>query len=80
MTATIYTKPNCPYCVKAKELLTEKNIKYNEIYVGTNGVSKEDIQNVLKKMGVSVEVRTVPQIIISNEYVGGYTDLVKYFH
>lgn len=84
MRALIYTKPSCPYCVKAKALLKEKNIPITESVVGAD-VSKADIQKIVDDMGVKTEIRTVPQIFLVNiatdsiEYIGGFTELDKYF-
>lgn len=76
----IYSKSACPFCVKAKRLLETHNIPYDEYIVGRD-VSKEDIQTRVDAMGISVEVKTVPQIFaLSNLewfYIGGYTDLAK---
>ncbi len=80
MTVEIYTKPNCPYCVKAKHLLNQKGISYKEFTIGGAGASKEDIQARITRMGLSHQVRTVPQIFYKNKdelwvYIGGYTEL-----
>lgn len=76
----IYSKPSCPFCVKAKELLSLRGIPFDE-YIAGNDVSREDIQNRLNVMGVNVEVRTVPQIFASIggewHYIGGFTELSK---
>lgn len=75
----IYTKPGCTFCAKAKQLLHTKGIKYTELNLGTTA-SKEDIQDRITKMGLSHQVRTVPQIFYKNKndqwvYIGGYTEL-----
>ena len=61
---TIYTKDYCPYCVKAKSLLTMKKIKFNEINLNNNPEQFEEMVN--KSNGV----RTVPQIFYKNNYIG----------
>ena len=63
----IYTKENCPFCIKAKELVT----KYVEIVVGKD-ITREEF------LGLFPTAKTVPQIIIDGTHVGGYTDLVEY--
>jgi len=84
VSAEIFTKPSCPYCVKAKSLLTENNITFSEKIVGKD-ISKDDIQEIVDNMGVETTIRTVPQIFFHNasvgrvEYIGGYTELTKYF-
>lgn len=72
--AEIFTKPSCPWCVKAKELLKERNVKIVEHVVGTNGVTKETIE---QKIGNGTQVKTVPQIFVDGKYIGGCTDLMR---
>ncbi len=73
-TAEIYTKPSCPWCVRAKDLLKLNGISYVEYVLGVDGVTKETIE---KKLGDGTQIRTVPQIFIDGKYVGGCTDLMK---
>lgn len=79
----VYSKNGCPYCVKAKSLINEKNDTFKEIVVGEKA-TKSDIQNRLAKINITTEVRTVPQIIMVNDnkdvYIGGYDDLVKFYN
>jgi glutaredoxin len=74
MKAEVYSKTTCPWCVKAKALLTNNGIEYTETLVNGPGV-KEEIE---RKAGR--EIRTVPQIFIDGSYIGGYTDLEKYLN
>ncbi len=76
MIAEIFTKTTCPYCVKAKNLLNVKGIKYTEHVIGQNGVTKETIE---QKIGGNASVKTVPQIFLDGNYIGGCDDLFKYF-
>lgn len=71
MSVLIYTKDNCPYCVKAKQLLSIKNVAYSEVAIGKN-IIREDF------MALFPDVRTVPFIIIDNVKVGGYEQLREY--
>ena len=75
MKIDIYTGPMCPYCTKAKELLEQKNLSFNELYIG-------DDFNIMEEMlNRSGGKRTVPQIFITsfvciNDFhVGVYDDL-----
>lgn len=77
MHAEIYTKSGCPWCVKAKELLESKNVKYTEYKVGENGITKQTIQ---ERVGSNVAIHTVPQIFLDGKYIGGCTDLIDYFN
>lgn len=68
----IYTKDNCPFCVKAKEFFSQKNELYTEMKLGED-LTREDF------MSIFPDVRTVPFIIINGEKVGGYDRLVEYY-
>ena len=72
MKAIVWSKTLCPYCVNAKNLLTQKGYEIEERVIG-NGFSKEQL---LEEVPMA---RTVPQIFLDGEYVGGYDDLVKHF-
>ena len=65
---TIYTKDYCPYCVKAKTLLSSLGVTYEEIDV-TND------QDTLMKIMEKSHMRTVPQIFLGDECLGGYSDI-----
>ncbi|MBI3013587.1 MAG: thioredoxin-disulfide reductase [Candidatus Tectomicrobia bacterium] len=65
----IYTKKECPYCQKAKELLREKGQEYTEINVEE---SPERLQEMLAR---SKGRKTVPEIFIDGELIGGFDDL-----
>ena len=68
----IYTTSWCPSCVSAKNLLAELNIDFEEINIEEKKISREDLQKISGKY-------TVPQIIINNKCIGGYTQLL-YLH
>ncbi len=71
MTATveIYTKFGCPYCVRAKHLLDSKGIKYNDYDVTMGGAKRAEM--VARAPGA----RTVPQVFINDQRVGGLAGL-----
>jgi glutaredoxin 3 len=80
MQAEIWTKKQCPYCVTAKQLLNSLNIPYNEFIVSP-GLDEDTLQSnqryvtrddLLKKYP---DAKTVPQIWIDGEHIGGCTDL-----
>ena len=64
----IYTKDSCPYCVKAKNLLRRKSVKFHEIKITDEKIKEEMIAKSGGRM-------TVPQIFINNFHVGGCDDL-----
>ena len=69
MDIIIYTGPMCPYCDKAKALLQSKELEYKEIYVG-------DAPDLMMEMIDKANGRrSVPQIFIKDNHVGGFDDL-----
>ncbi|MEO0348304.1 MAG: glutaredoxin 3 [Pseudomonadota bacterium] len=65
----IYTIPTCPYCNLAKALLKEKNVDYQEIDVaGDNDLRAKMVERAGGR-------RTVPQIFINDQHIGGNDDL-----
>lgn len=66
---TIYTTDGCPFCAKAKSFLAEKGISYEEIEVRPES---SDWKEMKEKAGSG----SLPQILIGDEPVGGYSDLV----
>jgi len=73
MKAIIYSKPDCSVCVKAKQFMEGADIEYSEYNVGLD-ILWETVQ-----ARAPVESTTVPQIWIDGKYVGGYTELVKWY-
>lgn len=73
--ATVYSKPNCPFCVRAKNLLESKGIEIVEV----SAVDKREelIEAVTKATGAAP--RTVPQIWLGEQYIGGFTELDAHF-
>jgi len=70
MTAvTIYTTAICPYCYRAKALLKDKGVKYDEIDVGMNRAKRQEMES--RANGGY----TVPQIFVGDVHVGGCDDL-----
>ncbi len=64
----IYTKDSCPYCVWAKQLLDTKNATYTEIRVD---IETDKLADMVRLSGR----RTVPQIFINDQPIGGFDDL-----
>lgn len=68
-TVEIYTTPFCPYCHAAKRLLQKKGVNYSEIDVS------QDASLRAKMTQRANGRRTVPQIFIGGQHVGGSDDL-----
>jgi len=65
----LYTTRVCPYCIAAKRLLARRGIPYEEV-----DVSGDDAKRVW--LARATGRRTVPQIFIDGEAIGGYDELV----
>jgi glutaredoxin 3 len=64
----IYSSTHCPYCVRAKELLTRKGASFTEILIDKDDAKREEM---VTKTGRY----TVPQIFINDTHIGGCDDL-----
>jgi len=68
-TVKIFTTPICPYCHRAKRLLDTKGVPYEEIDVSSDDQAR---MNLAERTGK----RTVPQIFIGEQHVGGSDELL----
>ena len=66
--ATIFTKKGCPFCAKAKALLEDSRISYEEIDVSNSGVTSKALRAV-------ANADTVPQVFMDGQLIGGSDDL-----
>ena len=71
MDVVVYSKDFCPYCTKATHLLDSLAIKYEVKKIGVD-VTREQL------LEVAPNARTAPQIVIGNNVIGGYEQLVSY--
>jgi len=74
MTITIYSKPNCVFCEKAKSMVKNLGFEYEEIMFGKDFKTPDELFEAVGK-----QVRTMPQIIIDDKHIGGYNELVEYY-
>ncbi len=66
---TLYTTPFCGYCLAAKRLLTGKGVSYVEIDVSQDAAQRAEMTQRARGH------RTVPQIFIGAEHVGGFDEI-----
>lgn len=66
----VFTKPGCPFCAKAKQMLQDHGLQYEEIVLGKDATT-------VSLRAVSGR-STVPQIFIGGRHIGGSDDLEKY--
>lgn len=71
MNNIVWSKDNCPYCTKAKTLLDNRSIPYEERNI-SNEWTKEQLLEAIPN------AKTVPQIFLWGKYVGGYDSLLEY--
>jgi glutaredoxin len=71
MKAIVWSKYQCPYCDQAKALLKQKGIQFEERKIG-DGWTREDLLEAVPA------ARTVPQIFLEGELIGGFTELKKH--
>lgn len=73
MKAVVWSKDACPYCDQAKALLKLKGIEFEERKIGYDGWDRDDLLEAVPN------ARTVPQIFLNEELIGGFQELKKHF-
>jgi len=71
MKAIVWSKNACPFCDQAKNLLKSQGIEFEERNVQTNWTKEQLLEAV-------PNARTLPQIFLNNNYIGGFTELRKH--
>lgn len=72
----VFSKTNCSFCTKAKDVLKEKNLEYHSIELDVNKQCPNDnCQQLTTSLILQTRMRTVPQIFINGKLIGGFTDL-----
>jgi glutaredoxin 3 len=66
----IYSSANCAFCVAAKNLLKARGFDYQEVRIDTEAGKREE-------MVARSHRRTVPQIFVNGEHIGGFDDLAE---
>ena len=68
MSVVLYGTKFCPFCVAARRMLSDKGINFKDIPVDNNRELRAEMANKCGR-------KTVPQIWIGEQHIGGYTDL-----
>jgi glutaredoxin 3 len=71
MKAVVWSKDACPFCDQAKNLLKLKGIEYEERNISRDWTREQLLKAV-------PDARTVPQIFLGDELIGGFTELRKH--
>jgi glutaredoxin 3 len=66
---TIYTKPYCPYCIRAVSLLEKKGVQFTEIEAAFDATKR---QEMMQRSGRA----TFPQIFVGDRHIGGCDDMM----
>jgi glutaredoxin len=69
MKAIVWSKTPCPYCDQAKNLLKSKGIEFEERNITQGNWTKEQLMEAVPN------ARTVPQIFLDDQLIGGFTEL-----
>jgi glutaredoxin 3 len=64
----VYSGENCAYCVRARRLLEKKGVAYREIKVDRSPELRAEMESLSQR-------RTIPQIFIDGQHIGGFDDL-----
>ena len=70
MRAVVWSRNQCPFCDQAKALLKMKGIEFEERNVSTDWTKEQLLEAI-------PSARTVPQIVLDGELIGGFTELRK---
>ena len=73
MEAMVFSTSKCTWCNKVINILEDSNIEVTKVDVAESVENFEKMQNYAGE-----DIRSVPQVVIDNEFVGGYYDLVEY--
>ena len=69
MKIVIYSKDNCPNCLKVKNILNKFNPKIISL---EKDISREEFINIFPN------TKTLPQVVIDNKHIGGYNDVERW--
>ncbi|MFY2509881.1 glutathione peroxidase [Vibrio pectenicida] len=69
---TVFSKPGCPFCAKAKQSLIDHNLQYEEVILGKDATT-------VSLRAISGRA-TVPQVFIGGKHIGGSEELESYLN
>jgi glutaredoxin 3 len=67
----VYSTGTCPICVKTKAFLTKRGIGFDEVRIDLDRAAMAEFAEVTQG------ARTVPQIVIEDKCIGGFTELTE---
>ncbi|KAG0172100.1 hypothetical protein DFQ28_008029 [Apophysomyces sp. BC1034] len=72
---TVFSKSYCPYCTGAKDLLDDLHVDYNAIELN----ERQDGADIQQALAELTGQKTVPNIFINRQHIGGYSDFKTTF-
>ncbi|RKQ97168.1 glutaredoxin-like protein [Kushneria sinocarnis] len=70
--ATVFSKPGCPYCARAKQMLVDHHIAYEDISIGNRDITTRSVRAMTGNA-------TVPQVWIDGKHIGGAEEVAAHF-
>jgi glutaredoxin len=74
MEATVFSTPKCTWCDKVTRMLTDVEIEVNKIDI------TESRENYDLMMDMTGNVKTVPQVVVDGNLIGGYTETERFLN
>jgi glutaredoxin len=71
----VFTKNDCPFCVKAKDILKRNKIDFEEKEIIENADFASQFFSVMKNIFPKNKTITVPQVFLDGKYIGGLEEL-----
>ena len=75
MEATVFSTPKCSWCNKVTQILENSKIEVTKVDVAESVENFEKMQNFAGQ-----DVRSVPQVVIDNKFIGGYTEVERFLN
>jgi len=72
MKAIVWSKNSCTFCLQAKSLLSAKGIEFEERNIQKDWTREQLLEAI-------PTAKTLPQIFLDDNYIGGFTELRKHF-
>lgn len=73
MKVVIYGAPGCGFCTQAKKICESNKYDYTYIDMQLENISQSELES-----RIGSPIRSIPQILINDQYVGGYLEFVSY--
>lgn len=75
---TIYSKEDCPFCAKAKDLMRAKGVSYDDVVIGEDPI-KCDMKRE-EFIRLFPLVKSLPYVLVDGKPLGGYVELIDHLN